>query len=298
MFTSRQINVFRAIMSTGSITNAADRLNLSQPSVSRLLGELERQFGCALFIRKSRGVTPTPEAYLFLDEVERTYAALASLEETAREISLSQRGVVSFGCIAAFSFDVVPRALISFGIPKNPIAVNWRMRSSSQLLHWISSGLLDLAIIHIEGETAGVKEIYRRSLPHMCLLTQNHPLAKKGESVSLSDISSENLIGLQGQTANDLHIQTAKAPSSSSIVVEVSFAAAALALAGGSVAIVDPFTARWFEKFSNLKALPVSNLASYDFALVEPVGRPSSLSSSKLQNHFIEEISSVVDTLG
>jgi len=293
MFTSRQINVFRAVMSTGSVTSAADRLNLSQPSVSRLLGELERQFGCPLFIRKSKGVSPTAEAHLFHEEVERTYGALTALEEAAHEISRCQRGMVSFGCIAAFSFEVAPRALVRLGVPDHPISVNWRMRSSSQLLHWISSGILDLGIAYVDGETSGVREIYRHTVPHMCLLPSDHRLVEKGQPISLSDISHERLIGLRGLTADVLGARDAGSLAQSPVTAEVSFTAAALALAGGGVAIVDPLSAHWFEKSGDMKALPVADLAPYDFALIEPIGKHSSSLCRQLQEFLVEEISAV-----
>ncbi|CAM3148072.1 regulatory helix-turn-helix protein, lysR family [Paracoccus aminovorans] len=58
----RQIEAFRAIIESGSVTAAAELLFLTQPSVSRLLADLEAELGFALFARIGRSLTPTPEA--------------------------------------------------------------------------------------------------------------------------------------------------------------------------------------------------------------------------------------------
>ena len=54
----RQLEAFRATMRSGSITEAAEMMHLSQPSVSRLIIDLEHAVGFPLFIRSGRGLSP------------------------------------------------------------------------------------------------------------------------------------------------------------------------------------------------------------------------------------------------
>ena len=67
----RQLEAFRAVMLSGSVTQAAAALHISQPAVSKLLADLEYHLGFPLFVR-SKGValTVTPEADVFFHEVE------------------------------------------------------------------------------------------------------------------------------------------------------------------------------------------------------------------------------------
>lgn len=58
----RQIEVFRAIMMTGSISGAAKLLNVSQPAISRLISYTETRVGLVLFERIKGRLYPTPEA--------------------------------------------------------------------------------------------------------------------------------------------------------------------------------------------------------------------------------------------
>ncbi len=297
MFTTKQINVFRAVMSTGSVTSAANRLNLSQPSVSRLLRELEEQFGSALFVRKSKGVIPTPEAQLFLEEIERRYGVLATLEEVAHEISHGRRGILTFGTIPAFSFGVVPRALARLGVRDSNIAVNWRVRSSQQLLDWAMAGHLNLGLGYVEGELAGVRVAFRKAIPYMCLLPVDHRKSKAGRAVKLSDLAKERVIALVGLTSDILQARRIGLQHHSPIVVEMSFAAAALAQQCRAVAIVDPFSAEWFTGFGAAKAVPVIDIPPYEFALFEPIGARSSILCKDLQTILVEEIESVLKSV-
>ena len=59
----RQVEAFRAVMMSGGITAAATMLNISQPSVSRLIADMERAVGFRLFDRRGARVHPTAQAH-------------------------------------------------------------------------------------------------------------------------------------------------------------------------------------------------------------------------------------------
>ncbi|WP_135724194.1 LysR family transcriptional regulator, partial [Klebsiella pneumoniae] len=66
----RHIEVFQAIVQTGSISAAARLLNVSQPNISRVLNHAEQQLGFALFERRIQGMSVTAEGRRLLPEVE------------------------------------------------------------------------------------------------------------------------------------------------------------------------------------------------------------------------------------
>ena len=76
---SRQIEAFRAVMLTGSITSASEALFVTQPAVSRLIRSLEESTGLTLFERRGNHVVPTAEATALLEEVERSFVGLARI---------------------------------------------------------------------------------------------------------------------------------------------------------------------------------------------------------------------------
>ena len=87
----RQLEAFRATMVAGSITGAAGILNISQPSVSRLIADLELSVGFALFRRVGRGLVATVEARRFFEAVEGMFMGVDRLRELADTIRTTRR---------------------------------------------------------------------------------------------------------------------------------------------------------------------------------------------------------------
>ena len=88
----RQLEAFRAVMRAGSVTQAAEMLNVSQPAVSRLIACLEQDVGFPLFRRRRGRLQPTPEADFLLGEVERAIANLDHVAQIADDIRKRRTG--------------------------------------------------------------------------------------------------------------------------------------------------------------------------------------------------------------
>ena len=86
----RHIEIFHAIYTTGSITNAAKILHVSQPSVSKVLSHAELQLGFNLFDRVKGRLIPTDEAEMLFDEVDKIYQQMRSIKNTAQNIKKSE----------------------------------------------------------------------------------------------------------------------------------------------------------------------------------------------------------------
>ncbi len=84
----RQLEAFAAVMSAGSVTAAGKMLGRSQPSVTRVIQELEQELGFALFERSGPKVTPTHKAFMMYGEVE---SALLGIRKFASARSISPR---------------------------------------------------------------------------------------------------------------------------------------------------------------------------------------------------------------
>ena len=289
MFDRKQLEIFRAVMATGSVSGAASRINLSQPSVSRILADLERQFGCPLFTRKSKGVQPTPEAEEFLIEIERTYSALASLEEAAEEIARKERGSLIFGANTALSLEVVPRALRALGVDNLDISVNWHVKTSRWVTEFASMGTLKLGFANIQDAPTGVNLLFEGAVPHMCILPREHTLAASRTTLRLEDLRHERLIGLQGVIADELAVRQIGKKFLSPITSELSISALLLAEQDVGLPIADAFTAHFWSELRGTVALPIVDLPSYRFALFEPIGVRRSLIALRFKEELVRE---------
>ena len=110
---SRQLEAFRATLRRGSITGAAKLLHISQPSVSRLIADLEESLGFKLFTRTGHGLVSTVEARRFQQTVESMFVGLDKLRDTAEAIRTTRDETVALGVIPIFAFAAIPEAIAS-----------------------------------------------------------------------------------------------------------------------------------------------------------------------------------------
>lgn len=294
MFTLNQLKVFHAIMQTGSVSAAGRRLNLSQPSVSRLLSDLEREFGAALFRRRSKGVTPLPEALEFFQEVERNFMALANLEEVAAQIARRDRGSLSIATITAASLDIVPNALKNLNIAEKNIRIDWRVRSSNWILDYARFGAMRTGFVYMSHGRTEMNVLFEGSLPHVCFVPESHPLSASRGPLSLAALDPYQIIGLHDDVEGALSLGDLPVGKPPPVTVETSLAALTLSNACGGLPIVDGFTACHWVKQHKGQPRIVEDLPVYRFAVVEPVGVNVSQIDRDFQSCLIEEIERVV----
>lgn len=243
----RQIEVFRAVMLTGSVTGAAQMLHISQPGVSRMLGHIELQLGISLFERGRGKLLPTPEAASLFAEVEAVYKGVQRIEEHA--LALKTGGGLTLRILASPStaLEAVPQAVADLA-ERFPSA---RIYMETQLVREMVGQLLrheaDVAIstLPIDHPPLSMHVVGHWSLA--CAFSPGHPFERK-RSVKLRDLESEKLIAFsadtpQGRLIADWWRTRGLAPQAR-IEVRSGQVACALVARGAGVAVVDNLTAR------------------------------------------------------
>jgi DNA-binding transcriptional LysR family regulator len=110
----RQIEVFHAIYTSGTMTNAARLLNVSQPSVSKVLSHAEQQLGYPLFERVRGKLVPTPEADRLFGLVANVYEHVERLRHVADNLRATDAGKIRIAATPAFGVDLLPTAVASY----------------------------------------------------------------------------------------------------------------------------------------------------------------------------------------
>src|SRR5687768_1291094 len=82
----RQLEVFRAVMTSGSASRASELLGVTQPAISRSVADLEAAVGFSLFDRVRGRLVPTPEGQMFFRDVNASFAGLDRLRSAAARI--------------------------------------------------------------------------------------------------------------------------------------------------------------------------------------------------------------------
>ena len=143
----RQIDAFRATYLTGSVSRAAEMLHISQPSVSRLVSDLESSLGFKLFNRTARGLTSTVEGRRFFGAVERSYLGLKELRTVADAIRNVYSGDISLGVIPTLAYSALPRAVARMHRDSPDVRLNVKVRTTQAIIEDIETQRLDVGLI-------------------------------------------------------------------------------------------------------------------------------------------------------
>lgn len=124
----QQLQVFRRVVETGNITRAARDLAMSQPSVSRIVSELEHRLGVPLLLRSPRGLSATDAGAAFHQEAVRILDALEEAEANVRGLQGAPTGVVRISCVASFFNAVILPWLAPFLATHPGLSVDARLQ--------------------------------------------------------------------------------------------------------------------------------------------------------------------------
>ena len=203
--TWRQIEAFRAIMLTGTITQAAEFLSISQPAVSTLLGNLEHELGYKLFQRQHGRLVVTSEAEALYPEIERAFVGLDDISAAAFAIGRMQTGIVRLAVMPALAGNLLMDAMASFLKERPNISLNFEVQPRLTVLKWVATNRCDIGIT---GEPADHPAIETRLLSvdeAVCVLPRDHPLVSKA-TVTPEDLDGDNLICLPPETRSRRHL--------------------------------------------------------------------------------------------
>ncbi|MET3663289.1 LysR substrate-binding domain-containing protein [Aquamicrobium ahrensii] len=270
----RQIDAFRATYLMGSVSRAAEMLHISQPSVSRLVSDLERSVGFKLFDRTARGLVATEEGRRLYSSVERSFIGLREIRNAATAIRTLGSGDISLGVIPALAYSVSPLAAARMQKESSDLQLNVSVRTTQQIIEKIETHQFDLGLISPIHEPANVSTYYRTSTRYVCLLPNHHPMAAVEAPIDLMSLRDDDFVAFDSLylsliSDNEVYqfIQSrARLSSHSSPVV------AAMAEATGAVAIVDPFTANFVAHSEKIIIKPLLQDIRFQIAVV---GRPT-----------------------
>lgn len=196
----RQIEAFKAVMEAGTVTQAAARLGISQPAVSKLLQFFERGAGMVLFIRDRGRLSPTAEARLLYEEVERVFQSAARVRQAAMEIRSLQRGTLSVGVMPALSVGFAQEILARLQTSHPGIEMNLQARETPKLVEQLVMHQIEiLYTVHsTEQPELRIERVCR--VPLVCILPRGHRLAAQSE-IRCRDLKGERFASFRHDSA-------------------------------------------------------------------------------------------------
>jgi DNA-binding transcriptional LysR family regulator len=142
----RQVEAFRAVMLTGTTIAAAELLHTTQPSISRLLAQLQSTTRLKLFELDRGRLRPMPEATKLFEAVQRNFLGLEKIEETVAQIRRSGTGSLRIACTPTLGISVLPKAITAFHERHPDVRIAFRTIGSHYVREGLLNGLYDIGL--------------------------------------------------------------------------------------------------------------------------------------------------------
>lgn len=296
----RQLEALRATIRAGSITGAAKMMHISQPSVSRLVADLEYAVGFPLFVRVGRGLTPTVEGRHFYEGVEGMFIGIDRLDELAKSIRTSQGGVISIGAIQSISTIELPKAIGRLYSVNPEIRFEVQSRNTPAILDAVQTRQIDLGIVGREPDHQGVEILYQTSVPYVCLIPEDHWLAGEYGSVDLNQLADTETFVTFGDTYPDAMMSiepglSDKLRARSRLTVANMPLAGALVREASVLAISDPFSAEQAVQMGGVVFRPIEQNLTYFVTIVTAQRESLSREALKFVDFFSTQLKDRVD---
>ncbi|WP_256461711.1 LysR substrate-binding domain-containing protein [Acuticoccus sp. I52.16.1] len=288
--TPRQVEVFRAIMRAGSVTDGARQLHLSQPAASKQLRLLEESLGFPLFERSKNRIVPTYEAEALAEQIEAVYSGLDELDRFAAALRHNNHGGISVATLPMLTHRWMPALLGAFATEYPNVSMSIPVRSTSWIVKAVAAGRVEMGV-GLQNSAEPTLQLTRlMRLPVACVMVPDHPLAalrrieprelRGHDCITLTNLGA-NPLGLPPDLRGDTIGGRRRLESFSSVF------ACEFARAGIGLAIVDGLSAM-YSTGDGLVARPLNVANTFDIALMTPRRRHRSRLAQILHARFVE----------
>ena len=173
----RQLQAFHATVEQGTVTAAARQLGISQPGLSNLLAELERQVRFRLFERRRGRLVPTPEADVLFREVDTVVRGLDHVAQAVADLQNKQAGQLQVASQHSMSFGFLPRVIANFAKTRPDMAISFQSQYSTKIQEWVSTGLFEIGGCELPLLHSGF-DVHPLHVECRIALPKGHPLAR------------------------------------------------------------------------------------------------------------------------
>lgn len=202
-FTLRQLEYFVAVGEAGSIALAAGAINVSSPSISAAIGQLEAGFGLQLFIRRhAQGLSLTQAGRQMLVQANEVLAGADALTRLASDLTGTVQGPLALGCLLTFAQIIVPDLRRQFETRYPHVRVSQSEMHQQEIFDKLRGGQIDLALTYDLEIAPDLHFVPLVELPPYAMMSQSHPLAHLA-AVSVEQLKSYPMVLLDLPYSSD-----------------------------------------------------------------------------------------------
>jgi DNA-binding transcriptional LysR family regulator len=188
-----------------SFRRAAAALNITQPTLSKRIRQLEEQFGVLLFERSTGGAHLSPIGEEFIQSARRILAELELMESRAKVCKRGEAGRLEIGFYTSLSTGALRDSILSFVERYAQVEVNITEDSRAALIALLDRGVIDIAVVLGEPAYADYAHLSLWSERIMVAFPRGHPLAMR-DFVYWTDLKSERFLMSQRDPGPEIQI--------------------------------------------------------------------------------------------
>lgn len=205
--TLKQLLYFAALAETGHYRRAAERIGISQPSLSLQIANFEDVLGLTLVERGRAGAVLTPEGREVLEMTRKIISDVKSLEQTSERMKTGLVGTLRLGSSPTLGPYLLPNVIQQLHGAYPELRLVIRDGAPSDLLHALLNGEHDLILTQLPVHSADVQVVRLLREPLYLAVALDHPLAGKSMATD-KDLRGESILVLSNRFT--LHAQVAQ----------------------------------------------------------------------------------------
>lgn len=190
-----QLEYFIALAETLNYTKASEKLNITQPNLSKAIVNIENQIGCKLFERNKRDVRLTLAGEAFYTEVKKTISSYEHAIQIAKDTEKGSFETLSIGFLGTAVVRILPTILNEFYATNPKLNVKLFDYAYSPLVSALHQKEVDIAILP-NNELTNITNVKKRPLysDDMCVVVhKSHPFAKR-TFVSIKELKNQPFV--------------------------------------------------------------------------------------------------------
>jgi len=188
------LEYFVAVGDVGSIELASEKVNVSSPSISAAINQLEKEFGLPLFVRQhAQGLSLTLAGRRMMEQARLVLREADRLMDLAGDISDFVRGPLAIGCLVTFAQMVLPSVRRSFQTENPDVRVRQHELNQSQIFSFLRRAEIDVALTYDLDLPADLHFVPLLELPPYAIVSETHPLAHL-TTVSVEELKSHPMV--------------------------------------------------------------------------------------------------------
>jgi DNA-binding transcriptional LysR family regulator len=192
---TEKYQALRAVLETGSFSQAAVKLGYAQSSISRMVADLEKDWGVRVLNRSRDGITLTDEGERIVPAMLRLCAVDDDLTACVADVNGLATGMLRIGAISSVATHWISRMIAAFHDDYPGVTCELLMGNYTEIETWIRDGRVDCGFVRLPAAT-GLELIPVADDPLYAILPKNHPLTVKN-TVSAADLVAYPFIELR-----------------------------------------------------------------------------------------------------